>query len=293
MLYSIRNAPFINKFWYVYAGLNASMFAIFFLVMYCEDPKNVPGYHLLTIVCLAALIGFIQGLYITYRSHFALCHAFIMCLHMLVLMGILMIGSTVAFAFRLAGSPELRWFAFNTNMACMILSLLLGMYLESLRLEVWRKTKYWRVEIDKYIDYAKHQVNPELTTKAYKTDYRDIFWLAVPLAANIPLLFELYGGGKVNAVFFAAPLGIISFSYINLRTFGPGLTRLFLLRKIEKEVGYRFQNADYGQIQELRRGFFLAKWLMKDYRPPQAESVADAASEEQGVKKQKKQMRKR
>ncbi len=289
MLYSIRNAPFIiSKSSLIYSSANALFFAIFFLVMYCDNPKNVPGKTLLILAFLGVVIGLIQGLYITYRSYFALHHSFIMSLHFTILIEILMIGSTVAFAFRLVGSPEFRWFAFNTNLVCVILTLLIGMYLESVRLEVWRKTNRWREEIEKYIDYAKRQVDPALTTKPHKMDYRDIFWLAVPLTANIPLLFELYGGGKVNAVFFAAPLGIITFSYINLKTFGPGLTRLLLLRKIEKEVGYRFQNADYEEIQEMRRGFFLAKWLMKDYRPPQAESVADAASEKQVVKKQKK-----
>ncbi len=284
MLFSIRNAPFISKFWIVYSFANALFLTIFFVIVYSEDLKSASSKLLLNVASLGAVFGLIQGLYITYRSYFALRHSFIMSLHFAILIEILMIGSAVAFALRLAGIPELRWFAFNTNMACVILTLLIGMYLESVRLEVWRKTNRWREQIEKYIDYTKHQVNPALTTKPHKTNYRDMLWLVLPLTANIPLIFELYGGGKVNAVFFAAPLGIVTFSYFNLRTFGPALTRLLLLRKIEKEVGYRFQNADYEQIQEMRRGFFLAKWLMKDDRPP---ITADTQAPPEFKKKQK------
>ncbi len=293
MLFLLRNAPFISKFWYVYAGANAFMIAIFFVIMCCENPKDVPGVTLLLVTGLAAVVGLIQGLYIMYRSSFALRHAFIMSFHFTVLIEIFMIGSTIAFAILLAGRPELRWFAFNTNAACVILTLLMGMYLESVRLEVWRDKTRWRVKIEQYIDYAKQQVNPALTTKPYKMAYRDLLWLVVPLTANIPLMFELYGGGKVNAVYFAAPLGIITFSYFNLKTFGPALTRLLLLRKIEKEVGYRFQNADYEEIQEMRRRFFMAEWLMKDYKPPQTENVADAATQKQTVIKPKKHRRRK
>ena len=57
-------------------------------------------------------------------------------------------------------------------------------------------------------------------------------------------------------------------SYINIAVMGPMLMRIVFLRKLEKEQGYRFANADYERIQELRRHFRFARWLMKDYRPP-------------------------
>jgi hypothetical protein len=110
--------------------------------------------------------------------------------------------------------------------------------------------------------------------------------MAAAIGVNIPLLFQIYGGGRNNAIFLAVPLMTVTFTYINLKIFGPGLTRIFLLRKIEKEQGYRFQNADYEKIQELRRGFFLSRWLMKDYRPP-INTTPNAKSNKQSTKKQK------
>ena len=104
MLFSLRNAPFIiSKSSLIYSSANALFFAVFFLAMYCEHPKNVPGKTLLIIASFGAVIGLIQGLYITYRSRFALRHSLIMSLHFTILIEILMIGSTVAFAFCLAG----------------------------------------------------------------------------------------------------------------------------------------------------------------------------------------------
>lgn len=52
---------------------------------------------------------------------------------------------------------------------------------------------------------------------------------------------------------------------LNLKQFGPAFLRLLLVRRLEKEAGRPFVNADYEQIQELRRTFFLSRWLMRDY----------------------------
>jgi hypothetical protein len=59
---------------------------------------------------------------------------------------------------------------------------------------------------------------------------------------------------------------IAVFSYMNVKVVGPKIACLYLLRKYEKQTGRRFVNADYEKIQDLRRRFFLSRWLMKDYR---------------------------
>lgn len=102
------------------------------------------------------------------------------------------------------------------------------------------------------------------------------------------MLFQIYTGNRQNAIFLS-PLSTLAMSYMVFKTIGPAHVRIFLLRKIEKEQGFRFQNADYEKIQELRRGFFLAKWLMKDYRPPQMQ----AGSENIGLSKRHKNKKRR
>mgnify|MGYP002683805538 CR=1 FL=1 len=70
------------------------------------------------------------------------------------------------------------------------------------------KVKEYCEEIDKYIDYSKSQVQPELTTKPHAVSIKDTFWIAAVGITNIPLLFELYGGGRANAIFLGAPFSI-------------------------------------------------------------------------------------
>ncbi len=293
MIFSLRNASTLfSKFAIVFCGCNAITMSMFFLVMFCEREHIQWGWFLVIVVPSAA-IGLATGLYIKFRSEFTSLYSIVTPPLMMGMFEIAFVGSAVALAIIIAGRPDVRWLAFNTNAFCMLLTIAMGMLLEARALGLSDDKNRWREEIEKYIDYVKRQVNPELTTKPHNMDYRYLFWLAVPIAVNIPLLFELYGGGRNNAIFFAAPLGIITFSYVNLRTFGPALTRLLLLRRIEKEVGYRFQNADYEQIQELRRGFFLSRWLMKDYRPPKVESFSITESDNSNLPVETKRKRKK
>ena len=180
------------------------------------------------------------------------------------------------------GRPDLVWLAFLAYAFCVLLSVSVGMHTEAQRIG-WKGPQrssmgWWREELDRHIDYAARRVSPSLT--AQKPPRFPIKHPALILGAgvNIPLLFELYGGGRNNAVFLAALLATPAVMYMNVKTLGPTLLRLLLLSKLETEVGYRFQNADYEQIQELRRGFFLARWLMKDYKPPRPRGDAEISA---------------
>lgn len=292
MLFSIRNTVSLAKFSYAFIILNVFIMFTFFVGIYCE-PKQLPSHNQMIVIGLSAVFGLFSGLYIAYRTNFSSLYALLMLLYFFILWEILLSGSVAAFVLRLAGRDDLRWFAFNTNAVCMAFSLIVGMSMEAGRLGMLKGENDWREKIDEYIDYTRRQVSPTLTTKPHTMNVKDLIWLVAAGSANIPLLFELYGGGRINAVFIAAPMLMIVFAYVNLITFGPGLTRLLLLRKIEKEMGYRFQNADYEEIQEIRRRFFMAEWLMKDYQPPQTENVADTATKKQTGIKPKKQRRRK
>jgi len=268
MLFSYYiSGHFLPKLWWCISGFNALMTAMFYVVMYCK-PMQVAGNTLFTIILIAAVSGLLLGMYIMYRAQFTSMYSIIVPTYIILLIEVFFGGSLVAFAVRLSGRPDLRWFAFNTNFACVAFTLLVSILLEAMRLKLLIGESRWREEIEKYLDYSKRLVSPTLTTRAAMPTSINTICMTAAIGVNIPLMFQLLSGSRDNAIFLAAPLGMVTFAYINLKTFGPGITRIFLLRKIEKEQGYRFQNADYEKIQELRRGFFLAKWLMKDYRPP-------------------------
>jgi len=281
MVLSYKNAvTVLPKLWWGLSGLNVFALFSFFVVMFGYELKN--GFDIYLIVtAIGALLGLVQGLYVTFRAKFTSLYSTVVPLYIISQLEILFFGSIASETLLKAGRPDLRWFAFNTNALCMVLAFMIGMLVEARRLGVLTKEDGWRREIEKCLNYSKRTVMPASTENPGKINYNDAIWIGVIGAVNIPLLFQIYGGGRDNAIFLAAPLGIIAASYLNLKTIGPALLRILLLRKIEKEQGFRFQNADYEKIQELRRGFFLAHWLMKDYRPS---TIAE--SNRQTIKKQ-------
>jgi hypothetical protein len=287
MMFTYPNAVLtLSKLGWCFSVLNVMALFAFFVAMYTDKPNQGLSDMFLIAIAIGAIGGLVQGIYIKFRAEFASLCSIVMLSYYIASFEIIFGGGTAAFAVLLGGSSDLRWFAFNTNVGCVVLSLLIGMLLEARRLGLLKSEYRWREEIGKHLNLLKRQVSPTLTTKPSKMNSADIIWLTAGIGVNIPLLFQLYGGGRDYAVFFAAPLLTLTLFYINLKIFGPGFVRIYLLRKIEKENGYRFQNADYEQIQELRRSFFLARWLMKDYRLPIVAAAA-AKSNTQTMKKLK------
>jgi hypothetical protein len=295
MLMSFKNANnILGKAWLIFSVVSAASLFGFIVTMFM---LRVPfSKHVAIALALVTILGMLYGAYFTFYAKFDSSSSLCMLLFVMLTVFVVIGSSGCALAVELANHVELRWLAFFTNAVCIVLSLLVGAVREAKALGGWRgnPTSVWRERIERYIDYSKRQVSPSLTGD--KANYKEIKHPYIIIGvgvANIPLLFELYGGGRANAIFLAAPLSMLAFSYLNLKTLGPAFARLLLLRRIEKEVGYRFQNADYEQIQELRRGFFLSRWLMKDYRPPKVESYSITASDNSNLSGETKQKRKK
>jgi hypothetical protein len=289
MMYSIKDAStLLPKAWYAYSGGNALAAGLFYLIMLCQlSEDNTQGDIFLIVICFAAALGLVLGLYIKYRAEFSPVYSIVVQHYFIVLLGVLLGGSILACAIILASRPDLRWFAFNANAACMALTLLISILLTARDMGVWDGTNSWRQKIEKYINYSKRQVSPALTSDT--VNFKKFAYPYLIIGAGIgtiPLLFQIFTGNRQNAIFFAAPLVTLSISYMIFKSIGPSHVRIFLLRKIEKEQGYRFQNADYEKIQELRRGFFLSRWLMKDYRPP-SDTIPLAKTIKQTMNKRK------
>jgi len=240
---------------------------------------NLSIHHLLVFMAIGAFIGLVIGLHFKFRSACGSTSAIFRLFYFLIAMEVIFGGGGAGLALKIAGHPNLCWIAFYTNSLIILLSLLAGAVREARKFELWGdvggtdKSDRWKLELEKYIDYTKHQVHPAVIdaspSSKKKSSLKSSFWIVAIGGANIPLLFDIYGGGRNNVMFFAAPLMTAVFVYINIKSFGPGGLRLWLLRKLEKAAGCRFINADYEQIQALRRTFFLSRWLMKDYAAPQ------------------------
>ena len=248
--------------------VNAMALAVFLCGLFLNE---IEAGMIFALICVASGIGLCFGIYDAYRSELlGSARALFSLGYVIVGFEIMTFGSAWPIATDLAGRSDLKFLAFLMHMFCVLLSVLGGMYQEA-RCLGWRPgvaVGWWREELNQHVDYDRQLVSPSLTKQPSSRFDSAKPYLILGLGLNIPLLFALYGGGRANAAYLAAPLGTMAAIYLNVRYLGPPLLRLLLLRKLEKEVGYRFQNADYEQIQELRRSFFLARWLMKDYRPP-------------------------
>jgi hypothetical protein len=276
MVHTIEDAKNgIPKYWFALSFLNAIVIALFFLPLFHGEISTA---YVFKIMVAGASIGFFAGMYIAFRSSLGSGFGLFFFCYCVIGFEVLFAGGTAALLMRQSGHPELRWPAFYSNSLCLIITLFGGFYQEAKSLGVFDSTQpnRWKKEIEKYIDYPSRKVLPALTngqglrqpqSNFFTSPYAFLAWGT----SGIPLFFELYGGGKLNAIFFAAPLMTAVLIYLNFTRFGPGLVRIFLLRKLEKSVGYRFINADLEQIQELRRTFFLSRWLMKDYVKPQTQ----------------------
>jgi hypothetical protein len=283
MLLTIERARYVlSKFWVLVAACNAMLFAVFLFPMF---NGVIPTDTLLVVMGIAAIIGLFVGIYLMYRSTFNSTYGLGVFLYATTLFEFMLGGGAAVLAVQIADRPDLRGLAVFTNVICILIPLLGGIYREAKALG-WRPGSTvhgWQKQIEKYIDRSNHQVRPALTTADFDSSTMTASLAMVAAGAvNIPLLLELFGGERFSAVYFAAPLIMGTVAYINVTNLGPGIARLFMLRKLEKTAGRRFINADLEQIQELRRSFFLSRWLMKDYvavQPGGAASVAAARRE--------------
>jgi hypothetical protein len=281
MLLSIQSARFgLSKYCLLLSVMSAAAFILFLFSLY---KGVIPISDLLYAAIAVAGISFLLGIYLTYQGTFNSSYGLGVFLYWFVVMEILTTGGPVALAASIAGRPDLKWFAFYSFALSMVITLIGGMYNEAKALKLSRTDQLdeWKEKLKKHIDFSNRLVRPSLTVDPLSLTEgqgaSSSMWIGAALSVNIPLLFEIYGDGRYNAIFFVIPLMMGTFAYLHITLIGPGLMRLLLLRKLEKSVGYRFINADLEQIQELRRTFFLSRWLMKDYvKPPTAASAVQA-----------------
>jgi hypothetical protein len=283
MLFSIENArQSLPRFWLTLAFGSMLMATLFLFPLFGVDfGGNLPTPIILVSVVITGSVGLVVGIYITFRSDLGTDFAFFRAVFLFFLMEIAAAGGCAALAIKIAGRPDLIWHAFSTNGLIIIASMLVSMYHEAKAMQWWgsENQDHWKSILEKYIDSVKNQVSPLLTASLLSAESQDknkrySIWIAISGAVNIPLLFEIFGGGRNEAMLIAAPIFTGVFVYVNFKHCGASLVRLLLLRKLEKENGRKFINADFEKIQELRRSFFLSRWLMKDYASPPSEASA-------------------
>jgi hypothetical protein len=87
-------------------------------------------------------------------------------------------------------------------------------------------------------------------------------WLIGALAANVPLIWRLWGGTDAQIVLLLLPVMTTCAVMIIVQLTGPTLGRAVYLTQIEKQMGLRLMHHDLAQLQALRRSWWLSRWLM-------------------------------
>jgi len=270
MLFSIEDARKILSRTPFLMGMMAVMGVSFFLSSMFE----LSAKQLLTTMAITGGIGFATGMYFMYRVQSGARPTFLYMTYFTFMFLVLLSGGIVGLPGRVLGRSDLSWIAFAVHIFLMLISLVAGMYREAKALGMLnsKSASAWRSSLEQYIDYGNGRIDPAVraSLRAPKPS-KKMSWMSGmtgytgALAVNIYWLFEFYGGGGNNAAYFIAPLMTGIFFYLNLTGIGPCLLRLLLICKLEREAGHNFVTTDFEKIQELRRTFFLSRWLMKDY----------------------------
>lgn len=214
-------------------------------------------------------------IYFKYRARLGSTSAIAMAIYAIVIFEVAFGGGIVIVALWIAGMDQYRWQAFIFVESIYFISLWTAMFIELKKCTQGKKgvagQENWRSEIEKYVDYKNNCIDPYVSTPDRAKNGASFLQNGMVLSSigvtSIPLAFEMYGGGRANAIYLVAPVCVGLWVYINMTTFGSGLMRVLLVRRLEKLRGFRFFNAELQKIQVLRRTFFLSRFLMLDYYP--------------------------
>ncbi|MDF0604713.1 hypothetical protein HZU77_003470 [Neisseriaceae bacterium TC5R-5] len=223
-------------------------------------------------LCLIAGIMFLPvSFYIQYRSKFDVTYMYWGNFFIVIATELIPTSCVVVILFEhmSIASSLLKWL--TVLIACLIISMSLLMaankIVKPLDLKKNDPANPYKGKWPVYVDINNYIIHAKIPETELDRKINHYKWVIMGILMSIPSLFRAWTNDVNDAVFIAVPLAVLLYSYVNFYHLGPSLGRLYVLRHVEKVTGRRFVNSDYEQIQELRRSFWLSRWLMKDYLP--------------------------
>ncbi|MDF0605871.1 hypothetical protein HZU77_009415 [Neisseriaceae bacterium TC5R-5] len=253
----------------IYSIFNSIIITSCLVVIF--DFYSLSSVSLYAIIATSTLTGFIFGCAMKYRMHLALNFSAFVTFYLLFILEILMGVSSIILTVDFFNQTTMKWPIIFVYVSTIVFSLLVGAWqkIKKLRLFSIVEIEYWKNNFSNFVDFEKHIMNPDPFKEKHNIGKTFItLIITAAMTANIPLLFYIYTGSRNSVILLLVPLFAGVFAYINLKKFGPWIICLYLLHRYELQTGRSFVNADYEKIQELRRTFFLSRWLMKDYQKP-------------------------
>lgn len=227
----------------------------------------------LAVAPFTGLLFLLSGVHMTYRSRFSPAEAMWSFVLALIFFGSLLVASTTSLVWRM-GRPELHGAAVAVAAAIGTGGLLLGYLAERRRLSPSKDGI--PVALMPIIDLEQHRLRPLPIAGSPPTMGRVAFLAA--LALNLPLLLQLNGLQRDDVLWLAMPVLGAAVTYVLTTGIGPSLARVRALRALERRTGQRFTTSRIEELNAMRRGLWLARWLCR------ADDLKAAAPASAGLK---------
>ena len=251
----------------LYCAINAFCvtFAIAAFIPFSEMEKS----DLLPSLIFMSITGLTFGILAKYRSNYSVSFSLWATVYAACMLAIIF-GGAMALAFSdVAGLHEIRLWILAFYLLSIIAPFAFGIFsrLRTKREARLKNEKEWRAEFGRSVDFDGLVIKSSDDEEAMQPGaMRSVIFSVIILVANVPIFFDAYLESRNKMILIVLPVLVGIIAYFGAKKVGPRVANLLLLRQYEKQTGRLFVNADYEKIQELRRTFFLSRWLMKDYR---------------------------
>lgn len=208
---------------------------------------------------LGAVLGGLAG-WMAYRSDFAARHLVVGLSMYLLLMGSFAGGANLLLV-HLAGRPDASALAWLLGMAVAIVPVVGAARSVRARLSAEGDDGPW---VREHVDRRAGLLRPGAPVAAAGPRPSVTPWQVGALAANVPLLWRLQGGGDTGLMMAAMVLLAVGLVWAGVAQAGPTLGKALFLLDLERRTGQRLRHPQWSEIQALRRSHWLARWFMRD-----------------------------
>ena len=214
------------------------------------------------LMLMAPITGLVflgSGLHLKYRARYSPREALWAAVLALLFFGSLLVVSTTALAWR-THRPDLQPLALGLAALMFVGGMATGFVAERRRLRVIDPATGLPAPLAPLLDLKRHRLlplpspsPPRAATVAALT----------AVALNAPLLLQVSGWEANDVVWLAMPALAATVTTMLASGFGPALARALALLDIERRVGRPLVTSRLEELQAMRRGFRLSRWLSR------------------------------
>lgn len=197
------------------------------------------------------------GLYTKYRARYSPREALWAAVMALLFFGSLLVVSTTSLAWR-AQRADLQPLALTLAAFMWMAGMGIGFVAERRRLRVIDASTGLPAPLVPILDLKRHRVVPLPSPPPART--RTVA-MVTAIFLNLPLLLQLGGWQANDVLWLVMPALAATVTMLLASGFGPGLARAIALLDVERRVGRPLVTSRLEELQAVRQGFWLSRWL--------------------------------